>query len=107
MVLLLGLYCIVLYCIALYCIVLYCIVLYCIVLYCIVLYCRAHDYDKNGELDGLELLQAIMHEMEPFVVKEETIKELDLRPIDIQYRVDVVNSDRAKGILGMLFNVIN
>ena len=60
---------------------------------------RAHDYDTNGELDGLELVQAIMHEMDPFVVKEETIKELDLRPIDIQYRVDVVTNDRVDGIM--------
>ena len=69
-------------------------------MYCIDCITRAHDYDKSGELDGLELVHAVMHEMQPFVLSDETIQELDLNPNDIQYRVDVVTNDRVNGIMG-------
>ncbi len=67
-------------------------------IHCII---RAHDYDTNGELDGLELVQAVMHEMEPFVVKDDLIESDNLSALDIQHRVDVITNDRVNGIMGM------
>lgn len=40
-----------------------------------VLFIREHDYNEDGRLDGLELLQALQHEM-PFHTNEDNMENL-------------------------------